>query len=119
METPLDSSPLVILTLDVVEDELAVEPSFKQIVYRVLVVRKTQVLTSLRLIRLSPRDSFDLDTWIHTAIIRNVQQLYLLNNSVQLFELPRIVFTCKTVVNLELCKGIALNPPSSFQFPST
>ena len=36
----------------------------------------------------------------------------------ELFVLPQSFFPCKTVVILELWNGIAVDPPSSFEFPS-
>ncbi|KAF3947139.1 hypothetical protein CMV_026688 [Castanea mollissima] len=103
--------------------------SFTYIVYRVLALHIAPSLRSFRLTWYSPCSSFHLDTWIHVALARNVQQLHLEiyldgrqdDSHVyvgKLFWLPSGLFTCKTVVVLELSGGIGLNPPPSFQFAS-
>ncbi|KAL4619108.1 hypothetical protein ACB092_06G056100 [Castanea dentata] len=103
--------------------------SFTYIVYRVLALHIAPSLRSFRLTWYSPCSSFHLDTWIHVALARNVQQLHLEiyldgrqdDSHVyggKLFWLPSGIFTCKTVVVLELSGGIVLNPPPSFQFAS-
>ena len=58
-------------------------------------------------------------TRVHTVTARNVQQFHLeiYHFDEELFELPRCVFTCKTVSILKLRIDIVLNPPS-FQLPS-
>ena len=116
-------------TLDL-KDNCCKKPiSFTYIVYRVLALHIAPSLRSFRLTWYSPCNSFHLDTWIHAALARNVQQLHLEiyldgrqdDNHVYVgnfFRLPSSLFTCKTVVVLELSGGIVLNPPPSFQFAS-
>ncbi|KAL4619126.1 hypothetical protein ACB092_06G057400 [Castanea dentata] len=78
----------------------------------------TSILSS-RLTLFTPCDPFHLDTWIRTVIGRKVEQLHLkFYFSGNVLELPMTVFTCKTIVNLELRFDIVLDPPSNFQFPS-
>ncbi|KAL4619128.1 hypothetical protein ACB092_06G057500 [Castanea dentata] len=93
--------------------------SLTHIVYRVLALHRAPLLRNFSLTSYSPCDPFHLDTWIHTVIGRKVQQLRLhFSHSKKLVKLPRTVFTCKTIVILELIDDIVLDPPSNFQFPS-
>ena len=116
-------------TLDLRDNRCKKTISFKYIVYRVLALHIAPSLRCFRLRWHSPCNSFHLDTWIHAALARNVQQLHLeiyLDGGQddshvyegELFKLPSSLYTCKTVVVLELRGGILLNPPPSFQFPS-
>ena len=93
--------------------------SLTHIVYRVLALHRAPLLRNFSLTSFSTCDPFHLDTWIHTVIGRKVQQLHLqFSHSKKLVKLPRTVFTCKTIVILELRADIVLDPPSNFQFPS-
>ena len=93
--------------------------SLTHIVYRVLALHRAPLLRNFSLTSFSTCDPFHLDTWIHTVISRKVQQLHLqFSHSKKLVKLPRTVFTCKTIVILELRADIVLDPPSNFQFPS-
>ena len=92
---------------------------------RVLALHITPLLWNFTLAWYSPCDSFHLDTWIHAAIVCNVEQLNLEiylnghnNYNERHFKLPRSVYSCKTVVVMELTGGILLDPPPSFRFPT-
>ena len=89
------------------------------ILYRVLAQHKAPLLPNFRLTVLFPSHPFHLNTWVHTVTACNVQQFHLeiYHFDEELFELPRCVFTCKTVSILKLRIDIVLNPPS-FQLPS-
>ena len=116
-------------TLDLRDNRWEKPKCFKYIVYRVLALHIAPSLRGFRLTCHSPCNSFHLDTWIHAALARNVQQLHL---EIYLdgrpddghdykgkdFKLPSSLYTCKTVVVLELRGGIFLDPPPAFQFPS-
>ncbi|XP_030929302.1 F-box/LRR-repeat protein At3g26922-like isoform X2 [Quercus lobata] len=101
---------------------------FTHIVSRVLALNKAPVLRDFCLTCHSRCDPLHLETWILTAIARDVQQLQLdicLDGFIkdefysgELFVLPQSFFSCKTVVILELWNGIKVDPPSSFEFPS-
>ncbi|XP_023914713.1 F-box protein At1g19070 [Quercus suber] len=51
--------------------------SFSYIVYRVLALRMAPLLRNFTIAWYSSSDSFHLDTWIHAALVRNVEQLNL------------------------------------------
>lgn len=92
--------------------------TFTLIAYRFLALHTAPLLWNFRLTLFTPCDPFHLDTWIRTVIGRKVEQLHLeFYFSGNVLELPITVFTCKTIVNLELRFDIVLVPPN-FQFPS-
>ncbi|KAL0000859.1 hypothetical protein SO802_014640 [Lithocarpus litseifolius] len=83
--------------------------SLTHVVYRVLALHRAPLLRNFSLKSFSPCDPFHLDTWIHTVIGRKVQHLHLqFSHSKKLVKLPRTVFTCKTIVILELRADICL-----------
>ncbi|PRQ30768.1 putative F-box domain, FBD domain, leucine-rich repeat domain, L domain-containing protein [Rosa chinensis] len=62
-----------------------------------------------------------IESWICTAIRRNVVELDLSVNlypDYKTFELPRSLFTCKTLEVLSLKSNFIANPPKSGCFPS-
>ncbi|XP_050367866.1 probable FBD-associated F-box protein At1g32375 [Argentina anserina] len=70
-------------------------------------------------------DDFDrIYGWIGAAIRRNVVELDLSiqnygdDDQLRVFELPDIVFTCKTLMVLTLSSNFITNPPASGCFPS-
>lgn len=81
---------------------------------------QSTVLWNFSLAVLFPCHPFHLHTWVDTVIEHNVQQLHLAiyHFDEKLFEFPRCVFTCKTVLILKLRIDIVLDPPPSFQLPS-
>ncbi|KAK6115866.1 hypothetical protein DH2020_008135 [Rehmannia glutinosa] len=77
------------------------DTKFAHIVNRVLLLRGVQSIITFRL-RYDDIDcsEYELDTWIATAILRNVQKLDLC--LAYFGELPQCLFTCKTLVDLRL-----------------
>ena len=60
-----------------------------------------------------------IECWIDTAIWRNVVEVVLcVHCQDQNMELPRSVFTCKTLKVLKLDSYFVLNPPTTGYFPS-
>lgn len=117
---------ILVPTLHLEDEPLKKPVSFITIVYRVLALHIAPLLRNFSLTWYSSVHSFHLNTWIHTALSRNLQQLHLeiyLNGHGSnvykgtRFKLPRSVYYCKTVVVLKLTGGIVLDPPSSFKFP--
>ncbi|KAL4619107.1 hypothetical protein ACB092_06G056000, partial [Castanea dentata] len=124
---PTKEAPLwtLVPTLDFKDSPCKNIVSFTYIVYRILALRIAPLLRNFTLAWYSLCDSFHLYTWIHAALVRNVEQLnleiYLNGNdnyNGRRFKLPRSVYSCKTVVVMELTGGILLDPPPSFRFPS-
>ena len=101
------------------------------LLYRILLLNKAPSLRNFNLEWYYYCDSLHLNTWIDTAIERNVENLYLEifldydyhphgKDDVyrgELYELPISFYACKTVVVLHLSGGIELDPPPSFQLP--
>jgi hypothetical protein len=132
-------------TLDLKDQPTNPPNTFTYSMHRILALHRAPVLRNFSLKWYTPCDSFDLDTWIHIAIERNVQQLKLeiylnaeyeddedgsvsvdfnFGNDVnviyygELFFLPRRLYSSKTLVVMELTGGILLNPIYSCEFPS-
>ncbi|KAJ7950447.1 FBD-associated F-box protein [Quillaja saponaria] len=98
--------------------------SFAQFVSRVLLLCNTRPIKKFHLKCDSlTSNSFDINTWVSTAIARKVEQLELSVSFdlVQNFELSHSLFTCKTIVGLKLNGGdggsIILNVTSPVHFP--
>ncbi|KAM5586509.1 hypothetical protein ABKV19_005430 [Rosa sericea] len=98
------------------------EDAFMTFVDRVLFFRDSSDIKKFYLDFDEPEeDNFSrIESWICTAIRRNVVEL---NLSVPLyldktFELPRSLFTCKTLEVLSLKSKFIANPPKSGCFPS-
>ncbi|GFP96712.1 putative fbd-associated F-box protein at5g56440 [Phtheirospermum japonicum] len=75
------------------------------VIHRVMLHHKAKSIDTFSLYHVSHCNEFQLDTWITTAIERNIQLLDLVHATVML---PRHIFTCKTLVDLRLsdCTGI-------------
>lgn len=98
------------------EDELKL--SFMNFVDRVLLLSDVTRLQKFHLIR-SCDDNFDLvNTWICTAIKRNVVEIYLDYCIEDDVKLPHMLFTSKTLAVLILSDGIMIDTPSSVWLPS-
>lgn len=94
--------------------------SYTDVVSRVLALHIAPFIRSFRLRCNSDCPPFHFDTWIRTAIARNVEELKLLifySYGIHM-GLPCSIFYCQTLVALELSGGIDLDPPSSFQLPN-
>ncbi|KAJ7950448.1 FBD-associated F-box protein [Quillaja saponaria] len=96
--------------------------SFPQFVSRVLLLCNSQPIKKFRLKCDSLNsNSFDVNTWVSTAITRKVEQLELSVSFKKDFELSHSLFTCKTIVGLKLNGGkggsIILNVNSPVHFP--
>ncbi|XP_050215668.1 putative F-box/FBD/LRR-repeat protein At5g22670 isoform X2 [Mercurialis annua] len=76
------------------------EKCFKQFVNRVLILRCDKIETlRLKVINISERLYDHVNLWICSAVMRNVEELDLDCKS---FELPQILFSCKTIKILKL-----------------
>ncbi|XP_065617684.1 F-box protein At4g09920 [Quercus suber] len=94
--------------------------SSTDVLSRVLALHIAPFIRSFRLRCNSDCPPFHFDTWIRTAIARNVEELKLLifySYGIHM-GLPCSIFYCQTLVALELSGGIDLDPPSSFQLPN-
>jgi hypothetical protein len=89
---------------------------------RVLFFRGSSEIQKLQIYCSSSRIDFArVDSWICTAIWRNVVELDLcvdLGEYKRTFELPQILFTSKTLTVLSLLSSFITNPPSTGCFPS-
>ncbi|KAK6134332.1 hypothetical protein DH2020_011793 [Rehmannia glutinosa] len=86
------------------------------IINRVIMLHKVQGLTTFRLCYMDKCDDYEFETWITTAIARNVQNLDIgLNYQ---FMLPRCLFTCKTLVNLTLFNCVGIPSSGAVSLPS-
>ncbi|KAM5586503.1 FBD-associated F-box protein [Rosa sericea] len=97
------------------------EDAFMTFVDRVLFFRDSSDIKKFYLDLEEPKDDFSrIESWICTAIRRNVVELNLCVNLYpdKTFELPRSLFTCKTLEVLYLTSNFIANPPKSGCFPN-
>ncbi|XP_023919334.2 F-box/FBD/LRR-repeat protein At3g52680 [Quercus suber] len=93
--------------------------SFGHIVSTLLTLHRAPYLRTLRLKCFLCRNCSRLDKWIGNVVERNLEELDLQISGDYLFwKLPQSIFSCKTLVVLNLKGAIVLDPPPSFQFPS-
>ncbi|GFP92966.1 putative fbd-associated F-box protein at5g56440 [Phtheirospermum japonicum] len=74
------------------------DTEFPNSVHKIMLLHKVQNLNTFRLSCMDYCDEHHLQTWIATAIARNVQNI-LLHLTVKL---PRCLFTCQTLLYLSL-----------------
>ncbi|XP_075671346.1 F-box/FBD/LRR-repeat protein At3g52680-like [Castanea sativa] len=93
--------------------------SFGHIVSRLLTLHRAPYLRTFRLKFFLCRNCSRLDKWIGNVVERKLEELDLeIYGDDSIWKLPQSIFSCKTLVVLNLNGTIVLNPPPSFQFPS-
>lgn len=97
---------------------IAAMKSFSNFVNRVLILSTNPTLQTFRLllIKSSFYSSFDDDSWIWAATIRNVEKLHLCTRTNA--KLPQDLFNSEKLVNLVLGFDIDLNVPMFVNLPS-
>jgi hypothetical protein len=63
-------------------------------------------------------DPIHVDSCVRAVIAHGVEQLYLKISLKQPFEFPRSLYFCKTLVVLNLERGLLINPPCASSLPS-
>ncbi|KAF3951491.1 hypothetical protein CMV_022858 [Castanea mollissima] len=93
--------------------------SFGHIVSRLLTLHRAPYLRTFRLKFFLCRNCSRLDKWIGNVVERKLEELDLeIYGDDSIWKLPQSIFSCKTLVVLNLNGTIVLDPPPSFQFPS-
>ena len=97
--------------------ELAKRTHFMNFVERVLLLRDSSDIKTFTLYCDVLRDASHVSAWISAAVRRNVQQLYIgLYNFRKPFSLPRSLFTCMTLTELQLEMPCILKLPPTVCF---
>ncbi|XP_065617687.1 F-box/LRR-repeat protein At3g26922 isoform X2 [Quercus suber] len=93
--------------------------SFGHIVSTLLTLHRAPYLRTFRLKFFLCRNCSRLDKWIGNVVERKLEELDLqIYGDDSIWKLPQSIFSCKTLVVLNLNGTIVLDPPPSFQFPS-
>ncbi|XP_030928755.1 F-box protein At4g22280-like [Quercus lobata] len=93
--------------------------SFGHIVSKLLTLHTAPYLRTFRLKFFLCRNCSRLDKWIGNVVERKLEELDLeIYADDSIWKLPQSIFSCKTLVVLNLNGTIVLDPPPSFQFPS-
>ncbi|XP_050218544.1 FBD-associated F-box protein At4g10400-like [Mercurialis annua] len=88
-------------------------------VNRVLMIYPLPSMKRLRLHLMHQHSTSDVDSWIWSAIIRNIQELDLFSGMEGPIQLPRFLFTLKSLTILSLKSKIGINNlPESILLPS-
>ncbi|KAL4619606.1 hypothetical protein ACB092_06G091800 [Castanea dentata] len=93
--------------------------SFGHIVSTLLTLHTAPYLRTLRLKFFLCRNCSRFDKWIGNVVERKLEELNLqIYGDCLFWKLSQSIFSCKTLVVLNLKGTIVLDPPPSFQFPS-
>ncbi|KAF3951492.1 hypothetical protein CMV_022859 [Castanea mollissima] len=93
--------------------------SFGHLVSTLLTLHTAPYLRTLRLKFFLCRNCSRLDKWIGNVVERKLEELDLqIDGDCLFWKLSQSIFSCKTLVVLNLEGTIVLDPPPSFQFPS-
>ncbi|KAL3638383.1 hypothetical protein CASFOL_017754 [Castilleja foliolosa] len=95
---------------------------FKDIVNKVILLHKLQSINKFQLYEDSDSEcsEYEIESWITTAINRNVRYLDLDFNPESSIKLPQCLFTCKTLVDVSLncCGGIPSGSNAAIYLPN-